>query len=133
VGRRGGVGFEYFDPTLGTPDERVTGGVAVLVVFREGTDPVGTVVKNPDAIATLDPGTLVDVISADPNVDSDVSDQDDSSDDADKSIIEYEGDKPDALTDADTPGADSDDTASGRQHSVRCCRSGWNRHRRKSV
>jgi len=64
------------------------------------------------AIATLDPDTLVDVIGADPNIDNDVSDQDDSSD-ADKSIIEYEGDKPDALNDADTPGADSDDTASG--------------------
>jgi hypothetical protein len=33
VGRRRGVGFEYFDPILGTPDEGMTGGIAVLVVF----------------------------------------------------------------------------------------------------
>ena len=43
VGRRRGVGFEYFDPTLGTPDERVTRRLPVPVVFGERTDPLGAV------------------------------------------------------------------------------------------
>ena len=43
MGRGGGVGFECFDPTLGTPDERVTGGIAVLIEFGERPDLLGTV------------------------------------------------------------------------------------------
>jgi len=60
VGRGRGVGFEDLDPTLGTPDERVTRRLPVLIEFGKRTGPVGTVVENLGVVAGVyDSGTVL--------------------------------------------------------------------------